>query len=323
MNRSRAASTDEIPVIDLAPAFGGDPESRQVVVEQIDHACRDVGFFVVVGHGIDLQLLEGLRRIGHSFFELSDQQKLAYGAAPGTDFAGYLRSEALSYSRGDAAPPDLKETFSIHPPSRPGRHRATPWPSEVTDFETVATAYFAAMEDLAARVMRLFASALDLPELFFDPYIDQSLSALRLLHYPELDEPPLAGQLRAGAHTDFGSLTLLLTDDAAGGLQVRRAGGSWIDVPHIPGAFVVNIGDLMAQWTNDRWISTLHRVVVPPVGPGTRRLSAAFFHQPNDDALIETLSTCRVDGEPDRYEPVLSGEHLRRKIRLQREMVTQ
>jgi isopenicillin N synthase-like dioxygenase len=309
----------DISLIDLTPCFDSDRAARERLAVEVDRACRDTGFLVVTGHRVDPSLLDALRRDALSFFDLPADRKHACEAVPGSDFAGYVRSEALSYSRGDASPPDLKESYTVHPPGRPGRVNPTPWPVDVPTFERTLTDYFAVMEALAARVMRVFALALSLDEQHFDPVIDQSLSAVRMLHYPPLDAPPEPGQLRAGAHTDFGSLTLLLTDDAPGGLQVL-AGERWIDVPHVPGSFVVNIGDLMAQWTNDRWVSTLHRVVPPPVGPGTRRLSVAFFHQPNDDALIETLPTCREPGVPDRYPPVRSGDHLRLKVRRQRDM---
>ena len=145
---------------------------------------------------------------------------------------------------------------------------------------------------------------------------------MRALYYPALDKEPLPGQFRAGAHTDFGSFTMLMTDDAPGGLEVLHRNGSWMKVPHVPGALVVNIGDLMAQWTNDRWVSTMHRVVTPPVGPDTSRLSIVYFHQPNYDALIETLPTCCDADNPSRYDPVTSGQHLMRKVQLQREMAS-
>ena len=135
---------------------------------------------------------------------------------------------------------------------------------------------------------------------------------MRLNHYAEATRPPLPGQLRAGAHSDYGSLTILLATASAGGLQVRGGDGAWCDVEPVPGTFIVNLGDLMAQWTNDRWVSTLHRVVNPPPDrrAGSRRASIAFFHQPNHDALIECLPTCRRPDEAPRYAPTTSGAHL-------------
>ncbi|WP_244425425.1 2OG-Fe(II) oxygenase family protein [Pseudaminobacter salicylatoxidans] len=130
--------------------------------------------------------------------------------------------------------------------------------------------------------MRLFAVALKLPEDYFERFIDAPISALRALNYPEQTVPPKPGQLRAGAHTDYGSLTILLPQEGSKGLELITPGGNWTPVPPVPGAFVINIGDLMALWTNDRWVSTMHRVVNPSPEDGgmDRRQSLAFFHQP-------------------------------------------
>ena len=165
--------------------------------------------------------------------------------------------------------------------------------------------------------MRIFALALDLPGEFFADKIDHPISALRIMNYPEQAVAPAAGQLRAGAHTDYGSLTILLQEAAPGGLQVRAPDGVWHNVPAVPGTFVVNLGDLMARWTNDRWRSTLHRVVNPPTDAGgsTRRQSIAFFHQPNWDAEIACLPGCLAPGELPKYPPVRSGPHLMSKFR--------
>ena len=159
----------------------------------------------------------------------------------------------------------------------------TIWPPAPAGFVDAWKAYYAAMEDLAARIMRVFAVALKLPEDYFAGVIDRPVSALRALNYPHPTVPPQPGQLRAGAHTDYGSLTILLPEAKSGGLQIFTPEREWRPVPPVPGAFIINIGDLMALWTNDRWVSTLHRVVNPaPDAKGsTRRQSFAFFHQPN------------------------------------------
>jgi isopenicillin N synthase-like dioxygenase len=166
------------------------------------------------------------------------------------------------------------------------------------------------MGALADTVMRIFAVALGKPEGFFDDKIDHHISRLRVRNYPAQPTPPAPGQIRAGAHSDYGSLTLLATEDKPGGLQVCNAQGAWVDVPIVPGTFIVNIGDLMARWTNDTWVSTLHRVVNPPpdADGDTRRLSLVFFHNPNHDAEIASL----VPDCPARYPPTTSGAHLRR-----------
>jgi isopenicillin N synthase-like dioxygenase len=141
---------------------------------------------------------------------------------------------------------------------------------------------------------------------FFDPHIANPISALRALHYPATTGAPREKQQRAGAHTDYGSLTILLPQPGSQGLQVQ-IGDDWVDVPAPDGAFVINIGDLMARWTADRWVSTLHRVVAKPGQPA--RQSLAFFHQPDWDAQIVPL-----DGS-DAYPPVLSGPYLMDKFK--------
>jgi isopenicillin N synthase-like dioxygenase len=176
-------------------------------------------------------------------------------------------------------------------------------------------AYYRRANRLANDLMGLFALALDLPEDFFLDKLDKNMSALRIIRYPEQHEAPLPGQLRSGAHTDYGTLTILMSDRAAGGLQAQHRDGYWVDIVPEPDSYVVNIGDVMQIWTNDRWVSTLHRVVNPPAEVATRarRHSVPFFHQPNYDALIETLPSCHGPGNPARYQPFTYGEHWMRK----------
>ena len=167
-------------------------------------------------------------------------------------------------------------------------------------------AYFAAMSEVSRQLMRIFAVGLGLDVDYFEDKIDRHISMFRVLNYPDQPEAPLEGQLRAGAHSDYGSLTIVRQEQRPGGLQVMTKSDGWMDVPAIPGALVVNIGDLMAEWTNDRWVSTLHRVVNPPRDQAndSRRISLVFFHQPNYDALIECLPTCRAPGEEAHHAPI-------------------
>ena len=169
------------------------------------------------------------------------------------------------------------------------------------------------MENLASRIMVMFAAALNLKDDYFASFIDHPISALRALNYPEQTVAPQPGQLRAGAHSDYGSLTILLQLTGSKGLQIERADKSWMDVPPVPGAFIINIGDLMARWTNDRWVSTVHRVANPanPEEARARRQSFAFFHQPNWFAEITSL----IPGETPKYEAVLSGPYLMGKFK--------
>ena len=190
------------------------------------------------------------------------------------------------------------------------------WPEQPAELRDVYTAYYQAMERLATAIMRAFALALDLRERFFADKIDRHISGIRVINYPDQPVAPPAGQLRAGAHSDYGALTILKSENVPGGLQVLNRAGDWVEVEPPQGAFVVNIGDLMMHWTNDRWTSTLHRVVNPPrdAALGSRRQSIVFFFQPNYDALIECLPSCTGPDHPPRYEPVTSGEHRLRKF---------
>jgi isopenicillin N synthase-like dioxygenase len=312
-----------IPVIDLSAALVGDTAARTAVSRRIDEACRDVGFLLVVGHGVSSELVEGMRATTSEFFSRpeDDKRRATIPTDPSRGFAG-MGDTNLSASYGLDAPPDLKETFTVGPIAEHDEayrlgggpfFRDNVWPAEPRSFEATWRSYYASMETLATELMRLFALALGVDEGFFDDKVDRHITYLTAQHYPGLDGPPRPGQLRAGAHTDFGSLTILQRDTAPGGLQVQ-VDGRWVDAPHVPGSFTINIGDLMSDWTDGRWVSTLHRVVPPPadVTGSTERLSLTFFHQPNYEAVIEPLETCRRDGT--HREPVTSGEHFLRKL---------
>lgn len=316
------------PVFDLARFAGAGGSERRALGAEVDRICRQTGFLAVAGHGVPSVVIDAVWAKARAFFDLPAEVKLAARVPyPGYPY-GYLppQAEALAKSRNVETPPDLKESFNGGPPTAPPGladpealafcYAPTIWPDEPAGFVTAWQAYYRAMEDLAARIMRVFAVALDLPEGFFEPFIDRPISALRALNYPEPREPPLPGQLRAGAHSDYGSLTILLPEAAPGGLEIRSPDGGWHPVPVVPGAFVVNIGDLMARWTNDRWVSTLHRVVNPPADAAgsVRRQSLAFFHQPNWEAEIACLPGCLGRGEAPRYPPVRSGPYLMSKF---------
>jgi isopenicillin N synthase-like dioxygenase len=173
------------------------------------------------------------------------------------------------------------------------------------------------MEALSRRLFQVFALALGLPPDHFEAYFAGHNSTLRVINYPPQEVPPKPGQLRAGAHTDFGAFTILLSQNASGGLQVRTRDGRWIDIDAAPGSFVINIGDLMMMWTNDRWLSNLHRVANPAseFARTERRQSIAFFANPREEALIECIPTCVAPRAAPRHPPVIAGEHRLQKIR--------
>lgn len=317
---------ERIPVIDLTSSREGDLRARQAVAREIDRACREIGFFTITGHGVPVAVMESLREKAHAFFALPlDQKRKAIHPVAGTP-RGYraLGIEALAHGNADATPPDLKEFYHFGKerwPAGPyyageeGRRYFIPnlWPAEPAGFGEAASRCYEAMENVAALMMRLAALALNVDEHFFDDKIDRHITAMRLNFYPEQTVSPQPGQLRAGAHTDFGVFTILNGENVPGGLQVQAKGDGWIDVETDPSTFVVNIGDLLMRWTNDRWVSNLHRVVNPPASVAARakRLSIAFFQQPNYDAPIE----CIAPPGKAKYPPVLSGAYRDMKYR--------
>lgn len=316
----------QVPVIDLAPYFEGTPEGRASVARQVDDACRSIGFLVITNHGVPVELIERVSAVSRTFFALplADKRKVDRPRFDAVRGYSAVSEEGLSYSLEEAAPGDLKESFSIGPANVPddnyhrgpaaGPHFVTNTYPQIADFRESWDSYFEVMSDLSRSLMRIFALALELPEHFFDARIDKHISMFRVLSYPPQTETPLPNQLRAGAHSDYGSLTIVRPDDT--GLQVLNKAGDWVDVPMIEGSLVVNIGDLMMQWTNDQWISTVHRVINPPADKAitNRRQSLVFFHQPNYDAMVECLPSCLAPGERPKYAPISSGDHLTSKF---------
>ncbi len=318
-----------VPIVDMSPFYGGSPAARAQLAAEVDRACRDIGFLVITGHGVPPALLDRVDASARAFFKLPLEQKEALKRPRDDQVRGYsaVGNEGLSYSLGKKTPGDLKESFSIgpiDPPDHPyfngpaaGPHFAPNlWAAQVADFRESWSEYFGVMSQLSADLMKLFALGLALPEDFFQDKVDRHISMFRVLSYPSQLEEPEPGQLRAGAQTDYGSLTIVRVEDKPGGLQVCNKAGEWIDAPFVPGSFVVNIGDLMMQWTNDTWISTLHRVANPPreKAGDSRRQSLVYFHQPNYDAIVSCLPGCLAPGEPPKYEPISSGDHLRNKF---------
>ncbi|MER7922308.1 2-oxoglutarate and iron-dependent oxygenase domain-containing protein [Streptomyces sp. NPDC096057] len=318
-----------VPVVDMSKLRGGSDAELRELVAQIDKICREIGFFQVVGHGVDEGLIQRMYDLSRAFFDQPTEVKKSVAQPNPQTIRGYcaVGEQSFAYSDGLETPTDLHEKFDVGPVDVPdgdpyysianaGPHfLPNQWPESPVGMEAVWTEYFHTMNALARDIMSLFSLALGLPSDHFASMIDKDISMLRAIHYPHTDIPPLPGQMRAGAHTDYGSVTIVRQEVAAGGLEVFTQDGDWVPVPVVPGAFVVNIGDLMAQWTNDEWVSTRHRVAPPPPNSGdTRRMSLVFFHQPNYDAVIECLPTVLGEGESPRYAPVLSGDHLLSKF---------
>ena len=316
---------DTVPVIDISPFRAGDPQGKQKVAEAVAEACETIGFFTISGHGISQDIIEDLREASHAFFEQPVEEKLKWKHPVENTPRGFrvFQGEALARTSGvEDAPPDLKEFYHYGRETWPddpyftgpeGSAYFLPniWPDEPAAFSRAAVAYYEALDGLMADLRHIGALALGLPEDWFDDKFDRHVTAIRLNYYPLVAETPKPGQIRAGQHTDYGMFTILMGEDEPGGLQVRTRAGEWIDVETRPDFFVINIGDLLMRWTNDRWLSNLHRVVNPPEGsrPTRGRLSVGFFSQPNYDALIECIPTCAGPGHPAKYEPVTSGKY--------------
>ena len=305
--------TDALPIIDLTPLGEGEAGLARVAAA-IGAACRDVGFFYVVNHGVPRTLMDEAFATSRRFFALplADKQAIAIDTVGGNRGYSALLREALDPTQG----PDLKEAFNVgldlasdDPELLAGKpfRALNAWP-DVPGFRATLLAYFEACSRLAGRLHHAFARDLGLRLDFFDDKFDRPMATLRLLRYPAPAEG-LGVEIGAGAHTDYGNLTLLATDDA-GGLQVRRRDGRWIDAPPLAGAYVVNIGDCLMRWTNDVYVSTPHRVVNRRP---RERHSIAFFFDPNPDALVAAIESCVGDGTP-KYPPILAADYLKFRL---------
>lgn len=286
-----------VPLIDLAA------EPAAPLARRIDDALRGAGFFAITGHGVPAPVVAGAFDAGHRFFALPQADKARWHIDGWPVKRGFDPIGWQSLDPGQ--PPDVKESFYL------GVEAIGPnqWPDEslVPGFRAACDVYSAAMEALARRLMGLFEQALQRPAGHFDGFMRHPTCTTRLLHYPPQPAAAAPGQIGCGAHSDWGALTLLAQDDA-GGLQVQRQDGSWADVPPVPGAFVVNIGDLMQRWTNDRWPSTMHRVINRI--SGRDRWSIAYFFDLDAESRIEPLASCVSAERPARYAPITAGEHL-------------
>ena len=257
--------------------------------EALDKICIETGFLIIEGHGVPKKVINEQWDIVSKFFssplDIKREVRVPYSGYP----YGWIGpdQEALAASKGEETPPDLKESFNGGPLNIPKNikdpaayefcYQPSLWP-QIDGFREIWESYYSEMESLAKRIMVAFAEALGLESSYFDSFINNPISALRALHYPETKDVIIDKQQRAGAHTDYGSLTILLPQTGTTGLQIKKK-NTWIDVPAPEDCFVINIGDLMELWTAGRWVSTLHRVVAKP--NQSPRKSLAYFHQPD------------------------------------------
>lgn len=302
-----------LPILDLRALVDADPQRRAPALRQLRQACEDRGFFYLVGHGVPADLRAEVFDRTRGFFGLPDAEKARVAKSLSRCNRGWepLRAQTL----GAGAPPDLKEGFYIgnelgedDPRVRAGRfnHGPNQWPDDPPGFRPAMERYFAAMLEVGAALTRALAGSLGLPATAFDGLAEDAAATLRLLHYPPQPANPHPGERGCGEHTDFGCLTLLMQDDC-GGLQVLDGAGGWIDAPPVPDAYVVNLGDLVARWTNGRYRSTVHRVVNLS---GRERYSVPFFFTGRPDFVVACLPSCLAPGEAPRLPPVTVEQHL-------------
>lgn len=303
-----------LPVIDVSGLRSPDPEDRRAVGRALRSTCADKGFFYIRNHGVDPALQARVFQASEAFFNLPMEQKRRVDMKLSPANRGYdpLRGQTLEAG----APPDLKESYYVgeergadDPKVIAGKfnHGANQWPDGVPDFRPAIEEYYRVMTELSALLMRGLALSLGLEEDYFEDFCVEPQAIVRLLHYPPKPANAAPNEKGCGAHTDFGGITLLLQDENEG-LQVwnehRR---TWIHADPIPGTYVVNLGDMIARWTNDRYRSTLHRVVNLS---GKERYSIPFFYSGNPDHEVRCLPGCLADGEQPRYAPVTVEQHI-------------
>ena len=306
---------DAVPLIDFSGMLSGTAEGKARVAEQIREACTNVGFFYVVNHGVPLDLIAAMFAQAPRFFGLPLEKKMQWHVKNSSHFLGYvaMRDENANPAVGKG---DLHEAFDYVPDdvhlgddflAGDFRKAGNLWPDNLPGLQDVMIRYGVAMRLLARRLFAAFALALHLPEDHFVPLSRAPMTLIRLLHYPSVAGPFDETALGTGAHTDHECFTILCQDADVQALQVRNRRGDWIDAPPIPGTFVVNIGDLMARWTNGIFASTYHRVAN---FSGKARHSLPCFIGADADAVIEALPSCVTQENPAKFPPVIAGEYV-------------
>ena len=293
----------QIPVIDFASYAEDDPAALQALAAQVNAALTGIGFMSLKNIGIDEDLQRRVFAASKAYFAQpeTDKRKLGYSSAE--ENFGYQGVCEESLEPGQ--PPDLKEALTMRDlESRAGDD----WPDPA--FRDLLLEFYRACLQAAYRVMRVFSTDLDVPGEYFVKVHTGTNVTMRLLHYPPLSAEQ-DGQLGAGAHTDYGMITLLF-QDSVGGLEVRDRDGQWQPVTPIPGAVVINVGDLTERWTNNRYRSSLHRV--QPRGGVGDRYSIAMFVDPDPETRVECLPSCTDAAHPPLYPPTSAGEHILQKI---------
>ncbi len=309
----RAATIEEVPVLDLTPLMsGGDLTGQAAALRQ---ACETTGFFYIRNHDVPDGVIEAVFDATRRYFDLPLAERLTMKIDD--RFRRGFMPQGINQHPG--FPPDLKESYELaldlpldDPDVVAGKalHGPNRWPAEHPWLRQAAEAYFDATLALGRKMLRLFAVSLAMPEDFFLRWCQKPMVQTRLFHYPPSppgDDPALG----VAPHTDYGMITLL-TQDPIGGLELRRRDGEWIGAPFVPGTFVVNLGDMFKVWTNDLYVSNAHRVVNRT---GKERYSIPTFFNLDYDAPVACLPSCQSADNPPKYAPVRSGEYLLSRFR--------
>ncbi|MFI7586245.1 isopenicillin N synthase family dioxygenase [Spongisporangium articulatum] len=317
-------STPDIPLIDISTWRTGTPEQRVELATRLDRAMQDSGFFMVSNHGVSAELMQQIRDASKRFFALPSATKRPYAAKVGG--RGWLakgeEANAFYGEEADADKPDLKESLTVGRPAAELSAGVDPaiveawfepnvFPTEVPELEALVAEYTTATRALYVELLQVLATALGLDEDFFAGRVSNAPYTFNINRYPPLTETetPAEGQFRVGPHTDWGILTILDRQVGYGGLQVQTRDGEWADAPAVPGAFTVNIADMLARWTGDRWRSTRHRVLPPSdQAPDEELISLILFCEADMDTRIEPLPA-PIGGGVD-YPAITAGDYL-------------
>lgn len=312
---------NSIPCVDLLVDSQPSLESRRRIAAELHQALTTLGFAYIVGHGVPQSLIDEAFDASRAFHAspLELKRSIAINAHH-RGYMGMATSTIVTSSVATVRQPNLSESLMLMhelAPDDPDLLAGKPlqgsnqWPDWLPGFKPVIARYTAAVEQAARRIIRTVALALDLPETALDPFFARPTTFLRLLHYPPQPASSPDDQFGSAPHTDYGIITVL-AQDATGGLQVRPRGQSeWIDAPPIPGSYVLNVADMLSRWTNDRFVSTPHRVINRS---GLERYSIPFFFDTDMEALIECLPTCVSADRPARYQAVRYGAYLTERL---------
>ena len=302
--KSKTTAFNQIPIIDVAPLLDG--SQPQKVAEQLADVCENIGFLYIKNHGIDKQLVQAMFRLTKAFFDRPMAEKQSLNIIhSGPTLRGYIPMFGENVNPEKTV--DVKEVFDygqhseeISPFFGPNLMPATP-----SEFKPIAERYHAAMLELGRKLVSGIALSLGLPKDYFAALQQKPITIQRLLHYPPQRGMITEKEFGIGEHTDYGFLTILAQDEV-GGLQVQNAAGEWISAPPIEDTFIVNMGDLVQTFSNDKYTSTLHRVVNTT---GKERYSIPFFLDLDFDAVVEVVPTCQSADNPAKYQPYICGQH--------------